>query len=859
MARTQSIVAGAAGAILVSTAAPASAQGAAQFSFNLPGESLSRALRDVAVRTGRNLIAPDGLLHARQAPPLAGTFTAEEAVARLLEGTDLRLRLVDGTLVIERVPFAADTPGGRKDAGEDDIVVTGTHVRGAPPASPVVVLTRNDMDRTGATSVEELVRIVPQNSQSGINKENGLLALPDQDPTDHGSGINLRGLGQRATLVLLDGRRLTPSSHGSFVDVSMIPLSAVRRVEILTDGASAIYGSDAVGGVVNFVLRDRFDGFETTAQAGTATEGGGTQFLLSQAAGKSWGSGHGLLAYEFRGEDEIRASERSFTILRPDTFLLPRERKHSILGTLEQDLAPGLRASLTGSLARRSTDRTIFLSISALPVAVDARAKSATASAEIAYDLPDGWLARVDGNYGLSKTTQLQVQPGGIPVVNSRDVRNETLESEVHLDGPILDLPGGAVRAAFGGDLRSERYRDGFSSTSFARTVRSARRTVASLYGELIVPLFSPANRQAGLEQLELSAAARYDRYAHTGSSFDPKIGIFWSPGPGLKLRGSYSSSFRAPLLSEIAGAYSALYLPARFFYQTPANAPPGSIVLFLQGSNPDVKPETSRNWTLGADWTPRFAPGLEASFNYYSIRYSNRIALPTSFVAVIGNPAFDSIVTFNPAAASVAGTVAGAQTVNDFTGPGFTNGGATPGDVDVVLDDRVNNTSSTWTRGFDVSLRHSFRAGASAFVAEASLTHIISFDNRLTSGSPVVQAVNRPYEPLKWRGRWGVSWSRPRWSGSLFMNFAGRYRDARAAASKPVSAYATLDASLSYEVGAESALRGTRVSLFAENLLAAGPPKLAPDPGSATGPGYDPVNASARGRFVAVQLRKTW
>lgn len=851
--------------VALASAAAANAQPQEHFAFDLPGEALSQALRDVALRTGRNVIAPADLVGTQQAAPLSGTFTAEEAVARLLAGTGLRYRLVRETLVVERAspsPFEKTETASGSPAGGADIVVTGTHVRGASPTSPLITLTRKDIDRTGATSVDQLMRTVPQNSASGVNVENALIVLPDKDPTDHGAGINLRGLGQRATLVLLDGRRLAPSSYGAFVDVSMIPLSAIERVDILTDGASAIYGSDAVGGVVNFILRKQFDGLETTVQAGTTTDGGGSELLFSQAAGKSWASGHALLAYEFRKEGEIRAGQRPITINLPDaTYLLPRELKHSLIGTLEQELAPGLRASLTATFAHRHTSRTLFESISPLPVAVDAKATQASLSGELAYELPQNWLVRLDGNYALSRTSQLQTQAGGIPVVNSRDVHNSVDGGEVHIDGPLIDLPGGAVRVALGGELRFEHYFEGFESSAFARTETAADRTVTSLYGELLLPLFSQSNRLAGFESLQLSAAARYDHYTRTGSSFDPKIGIAWSPVRDVMLRGSYSSSFRAPLLSETTGIYGAIYLPAFYFYANPSQAPAGSIALFLQGSNPGVKPETSRNWALGGDWMPSSAPGLKLSLNYYSIRYANRIALPAPTVNVIGNPAFAPLVEFNPAASAVSALVSGAQTVNDFTGPGFTNGGAVPGDVDVVLDDRVTNSSYTATSGLDLTFHYAFKLGANALAADAGVTRIFKFDNQLTAASPVIDELNTPYQALRWRGRGGLSWSRGGWNGSLFVNYAGHYVDNRAAIARPVAAYATVDANLAYAFGslAPRFLHGARLSLYAENLFDADPPHLAAAAGSPTGLGYDPVNASARGRFVAVQLRKSW
>lgn len=294
---------------------------------------------------------------------------------------------------------------------------------------------------------------------------------------DHGTGLNLRGLGQRATLVLVNGRRLAPSGTGAFVDVSLIPVTALERVEILTDGASAIYGSDAVGGVVNLILRDRYDGAESSLQAGATTQGGGELLQLSQTFGQDWGSGHGLLSYEYRREDEIRAGQRSEPIgLRPGTFLLPRERRHSILATLEQDLSPRLSLGLSGTMARRTTARTNVPVVSNLPIFVAARANAYSLSGELAYALGGDWRARLGGNYALAKTTQRQTQPGGQALVNARDIRNSIAEASFKLDGSLIDLPGGALRVALGGEARRESYREGFRSSLITPSLKQGAR-----------------------------------------------------------------------------------------------------------------------------------------------------------------------------------------------------------------------------------------------------------------------------------------------------------------------------------------------------------------------------------------------
>ncbi|HYJ52558.1 MAG TPA: TonB-dependent receptor, partial [Allosphingosinicella sp.] len=384
-------------------------------------------------------------------------------------------------------------------------------------------------------------------------------------------------------------------------------------------------------------------------------------------------------------------------------------------------------------------------------------------------------------------------------------------------------------------------------------------RDVAAAFAETQIPLFSAANRRPGLERLILTAAARYEHHDGFGSTLDPKLGLLWSPVGGLTLRTSYDTSFRAPLLSETAGSYSAIYVPAALVHIDPALA--SGVALALGGSNPQLGPERSRSWTLGGDLAPRFAPGLSFGLNYYEIRFSDRIALPSQIITVVGDPAFESIVTRDPDDALVQDLVSGAQAAVDFSGPGFTNGHATAADVTVIVDSRVNNTAITRTSGLDANLRYAFSIGGNHLVASFNLNHIFSFTDQLRPGSPVIQALDTPYRPLDLRLRGQLGWSRAGWSANLFVNHAGGYRDDRGGRSLRIGSYTTLDLSLAYEArpGSPRWLRGARIALSADNLLDRAPPRLLPDPGTPAGPGYDPVNASARGRFVSLELRKSW
>jgi outer membrane receptor protein involved in Fe transport len=845
-------------AVLAGQAGAQTAQGP-QIDFALPSMPLGDALRQVARLSGLNLVVDDQLVARRTVPPLSGRFSAEDAVRKLLEGTGLASRTVNNTLIVSGpLPFV--TREGGQNGEEQQIVVTGTHVRGAPPTSPVITLTRRQIDEAAPVSVEELMRQLPQNSSAGVAEENFGVTGTGSDITDHGAGINLRGLGQRATLVLVNGRRIAPSGTGSYVDVSMIPVSAIERVEILTDGASAIYGSDAVGGVVNFILRDNFKGIEPSVQFGTSTRGGGNELLASLTGGGQWAGGHGLVSYEFRDEGRVLAGDRDFTIGLPAAWsLLPSEKRHSVYATGQQQITPELRLDLSGMFADRTTDRSFFKAGPAVPVNEHARARSLGGTAALQLDL-GAWRSEAEAGYYHSRDNEEEFQPAGVGFFNSYALRNSVLEFGLKADGPLVDLPGGAAKLAIGGGIRRESFFGAFQTAVNLPNPQAGSRWVDSLYGELLLPLFGLPNRRPGLEALTFSAAGRLERYERLGSTFNPKLGLLWSPARGLTLRSSYATSFRAPLLSESLGYYNVYLFPAAFLYIDPSQAPAG-VGAALVGNNPDVGPERSKSFSAGAELAPRNLPGLHLSATYYAIRFSNRIALPTDQIVVVGDPALAPIVTLSPGLAAVTDLFAGAGQVLDVSGPGFTNGGATPSDVVVIVDARTSNTAETRTSGLDLAADYEASVGPNRFRFELDANHIFGFDDRLTSASPVNPTLNTPFHDVGWRGRGGLSWSRGPFSAVLFVNYTGAYRDNRGGRSVPVHSYTTVDAGLALTGSASNApyLKNLRFALNVQNLFDKDPPRLLPAPGYTSDVGYDPVNASGRGRMVSFQIRRSW
>lgn len=197
-------------------------------------------------------------------------------------------------------------------AAAPDIVVTGSRIRGiAPVGSAVISVGPEQLEKTPTATLTDFLRTVPQVQGFGIDASSPTVAGQGGTNTTRGSAINLRGLSPGATLTLLDGQRLPSSGvSGNYVDPNGIPALAVERVEVVADGASAIYGSDAVAGVVNFITRRDFDGVMVRGRGGLADD-----YWLAQGgivAGKRWGSGGFVVVYEHTQTDNLNGGERDY-------------------------------------------------------------------------------------------------------------------------------------------------------------------------------------------------------------------------------------------------------------------------------------------------------------------------------------------------------------------------------------------------------------------------------------------------------------------------------------------------------------------------------------------------------------------
>ncbi len=371
-------------------------------SLSLPAQPLRDALNGLAGQTGLQIIyTAEDVAADLTAPRLEGPFTPEAALQRLLKNSGLTFEFLNTrtvaiggdrqsaapanersssrvgplapgpAIVLARAQMEAPPAGpsmgeGAVPASEgeviqlEEVLVTGSHIRGVQNlSSPVLSYDRHDIEASGYASTQQFMQSLPQNvsniSDTTLGVVNGGGA---NGVTFGGSGLNLRGLGSESTLVLLNGRRMAPAGQGHFVDVSLIPLSAIDRIEILADGASATYGSDAVGGVVNIITRDDFEGAETRARYGTVAEGSHRQRQIGQTVGASWAAGHALLGYEYVDRSTLDGADRDFFRPTPsmsNAELIPEQQRHGAFATGSHELGDRVKLSADAFYGQRDS------------------------------------------------------------------------------------------------------------------------------------------------------------------------------------------------------------------------------------------------------------------------------------------------------------------------------------------------------------------------------------------------------------------------------------------------------------------------------------------------------------------------
>jgi len=220
---------------------------------------------------------------------------------------------VVSTLALAPIAAQAQDAEKKEEAKDDavtEVVVTGTRIRlrDTTGSSPIVTVTSEALEEIGTGTVETYLNSLPQLSPS--------LTKTNNNPTGGGAAfLDLRQLGTGRGLVLANGRRMVPGSSNGAVDVSLLPGNMIDRVEIITGGASAVYGADAISGVVNFILKDKFEGVQFTGQYGLSEEGDAAESNYGFIAGGAFdgGKGHIVVSGSYNKRDALGQAERDFS------------------------------------------------------------------------------------------------------------------------------------------------------------------------------------------------------------------------------------------------------------------------------------------------------------------------------------------------------------------------------------------------------------------------------------------------------------------------------------------------------------------------------------------------------------------
>jgi iron complex outermembrane receptor protein len=559
---------------------------------------------------------------------------------------------------------AAAKAGGAGPASLQEVVVTGS--RGEPrvaadSSAAVDSFSGKELSQLGFTDLSHALQFLePSLSFAGSVNAGG--AANARGPT-------LMGLGQDEVLVLVNGKRRAASSLINFnatigrgevpVDISLIPLSAIDHVEVLRDGASAQYGSDAIAGVINIILKNDSNTGTASLQGGTTEAGGGSNYDGSVRKGFDAGNGGFLtlsaVAHRLDPLNRAAPDTRAGVVGRV-TNQQGEDGKTDVgaAAVLALPIAADWRVYGNMTVAKRWSANTIQFRLPTVDPAV----------------YPNGFLPRVhldllniDGTLGakgvwldwsIDLSDTLGHEKTGF---NDDNTANPSLgaSSPTRFDAGaarytqnVADLDvkrefallSGATAAA-GVEHRYETYR--------LRSGEAASYTGAGAFG---FPGFNPpapvdASRNAVaayldcelslLPDLRIGAAARYDRYNDFGSRGTGKISLFYRPFQQLALRSTASTGFRAPSLQQ--NYFSTVTSQNNGgVLQNVGTFPVNDPVAIALGATP-LKPETSRNYSAGLVWTP--TQNLIATLDVFRIDISDRIALSET----LGDPLVTGIL----------------------------------------------------------------------------------------------------------------------------------------------------------------------------------------------------------------------
>lgn len=869
----------------------------------------------------------------------------------------------------------ASVPAKAGDAAQQDsgeIIVTGTLIRGiaTPTGATLLNITRDSITSTGVTGAKDLLnQTVPQLSTFN--------ALPTGS-VDYGSAvskISLRGIGTsaglasgtNATLVLLNGHRVVPVGILSTdADPDLIPSDIIDSVQVLPDGGSATYGSDAIGGVVNFVTRKKFTGVQLHGQHVFGDKY--HENTATGVVGKSWSTGTAYVSATYNQHNAILGKDRDYIttdfrshggndnrstacaygnftvngqtytgngfapVTSPDrcdatnyTSLTPNERRWNVFGYLEQEVTDNIKFSVDGFWADREAD--IYSDIGNIPLSYTitsaspyfhsvAGETSQTVSVDYAraignarvtqqgyteyqispnltWKVNDNWQVRAEYLYGESTSTihdRSGVNGGAITSTNFNpydpsltdpavlrsladyevySLGNNTIESGgLSANGTLFRLPGGDVKLAVGGEIRHQSLLDQTVTGSIGSSVGlmsfNSSRTVNALFAEVQVPVVGRDNAMPGLRALSLNAAVRYDHYSDFGGTTNPRVGFDYRPFDDLVIRANYQTTFVAPSLAD-----SGNQVDTRLQIQT---LNPNVYQIFIAGAGQNLKPETGRTYSIGAEWAPK-GTGLSLSLTYWNTQVDNLISQALS---AFGGSSGASLTAYNlcgtgyapkskAASANGACTAAylnsiqnqwlridngaapGIHSIADLVAPGVT--------VADVIDARRKNFGSAKLDGIDFNLLYHTDVSFGSIFAQLAGTYNLNKDISSRPGGVFVDYIGGAV--VVGSPRYNLVLGLGGSSGPVTLRTTVRCNGGynipagNAPGQSHVSAYTLVDLFAGVDLGKFTALKNTKLDIAVNNLFDQDPPYYGGALNANRPAGY--ANGGTLGRTVAV------
>lgn len=852
----------------------ACAQGQTQ-TYSIAAGDLESVLSRFGTESRIQLIYSPELLKGKRSNGLTGSHTPTEALRLLLEGSGLVVeRVNDKTVVIKKATAPTAEPQNATgqapattQAREPEVknlgsvTVTGTRIKGGTTPSPVITIISERMQEEGFTDLGEVIRSIPQNFNGGQNPgvvatTTSLGSVTNGNVTG-GSGLNLRGLGPDATLTLLNGRRMAYGGRVQSVDISAIPTEAVDRIEIVPDGASAIYGSDAVAGVGNVILKRDFEGVTIGTRFGTATSGGLTTREYTITAGTTWNSGGVIATYKDSSRDSIYADQRSYASNLTDPYsIYPGSDQRSGLLSGYQMFGDDVTFKLDA--LRTERDQLYYGGYPGFYYYYTPETTTSLVSPSLEWLLSNDWTLSAGVAFGEDDTVTRADMITLATNVSAPVIRfgyaNESRTYEVGAEGPLFELRGGNARLAVGAGYRT-------NSLLERNQLRGATNVAGDessrfAYAELNLPLIGPESNVAAVHRLMLMAALRGEDYDSFGSVTTPKLGLIYSPNASFTWKASWGKSFKAPTLFERYSSQFA-YLDAPPSRYGGTGYSPGATVLSTSGGNNDLDPERARTWTASLAFHPEAVPGLEAELTWFDIDYTDRVVSPFANTGeALSNPIYAEFVIFNPTAEQQAEAIANA-TFNNYSGADYD-----PDNVFAMFSNSSINAARQQVRGIDLSSSYGRNVGAGRLTLRGAVSWLDS-SQQTTSAQSTFDLAGSIYNPAKINGRVGAVWNQGGFTASAFANYTAGVREDfwSAGTRQKTASFTTFDATLHYRTGERRDMwSGLEFSLSAQNLFDRDPSLFAIDAALAPYvPRYDATNTSVIGRFLSLSVSKHW